>query len=142
MRCTFSNRRSKIPSAMVGSPSASCHMATGSWLVTMVERSWARSSITSKHVGGLVGGEWSEDEIVDHQYLDSRPGRHDPRQAAVGPGDGDLVEQRGDAQVERASARGGSPSGRARRRGRSCPARWRRRSRRCGALPPSATRRG
>ncbi len=27
---------------------ASCQRATGSWLVTMVERRWTRSSITSK----------------------------------------------------------------------------------------------
>ena len=36
-----------MASATVGSPSPSCHRATGSWLVTMVLRSPARSSITS-----------------------------------------------------------------------------------------------
>jgi hypothetical protein len=43
------------PQATVGSPRASCHMATGSWLVTMVERSPTRSSITSS-----TSAAWSE----------------------------------------------------------------------------------
>src|SRR6266542_6915878 len=32
MRCTFCSNRSRIPAATGGSPRASCHMATGSWL--------------------------------------------------------------------------------------------------------------
>ena len=79
MRCTFSSRRSKMPSATVGSPSASCHMATGSWLVTMVDRSRARSSMTSSRSARLVGVERSEQEVVDGQDVDAGPGGHGSR---------------------------------------------------------------
>src|SRR5438034_6607412 len=42
-------RRSRIASARVGSPavSAGCQASTGSWLITSVERTWLRSSMTS-----------------------------------------------------------------------------------------------
>ena len=39
--------RSRMASAMVASPSASCQCFTGIWLVMMVERRWVRSSMTS-----------------------------------------------------------------------------------------------
>ena len=100
MRCTFSSRRSKIPSATVGSPSASCHMATGSWLVTIVERSWARSSITSSTSAPWSGasGRRTKSSMTNTSTraqaaitLGRRPSR---------PGDGDLVEQPGTAQIE------------------------------------------
>jgi len=38
-----------MASAIVASPRFSCHRAIGSWLVTMVDRRPARSSITSEH---------------------------------------------------------------------------------------------
>ena len=87
-------------SAMVGSPRASCQMAIGSWLVKMVERSPARSSMTSSSVGGLVGGERPEQQVVDDQDLDAGPGGHEAGEASVGPGDGELVEHARAAQVE------------------------------------------
>src|SRR5260370_36787499 len=42
-------RRSRMASARVGSPavSAGCQASTGSWLITSVERTWLRSSMTS-----------------------------------------------------------------------------------------------
>ena len=40
-------RRSRIASASVGSPTMSCHLSTGTWLVTTVERTPWRSSRTS-----------------------------------------------------------------------------------------------
>ena len=39
--------RSSRASATLGSPMTSCHLAIGSWLVTMVDRAPARSSMTS-----------------------------------------------------------------------------------------------
>jgi hypothetical protein len=46
-------RRSSRASAMLGSAITPCHSATGSWLVTMVERRPPPSSITSQQVGRL-----------------------------------------------------------------------------------------
>src|SRR5665647_19472 len=40
-------RRSRSASAMLGSATRWCHLATGSWLATIVERTAARSSTTS-----------------------------------------------------------------------------------------------
>ena len=90
----------KRTSASVGSPSASCHMATGSWLVKMVERNPERSSMTSKVSAAWSGAERPQQEVIDDQDLDRAPRR--PARRAKRPsdvGDGELVEHAGAAQV-------------------------------------------
>jgi hypothetical protein len=48
MRCALWTRRSRMPSASVGSPICSCHRETGSCEVRIVERAWHRSSQISQ----------------------------------------------------------------------------------------------
>ena len=55
-------------------------------------------------VGGLFGAEGPEEQVIDHQDADAGPARHHPRDAAVGPRDGEVVEHAGSAQVERGVA--------------------------------------
>ena len=104
MRFDLSNNRSSTASAMVGSPMASCQLATGSWLVSTVERSWARSSTTSSKSAAWseLSGRMRKSSITKTSI--ARPGRHEPRQAAIGAGDGELVEHAGGTQVKRAVA--------------------------------------
>lgn len=55
-------------------------------------------------VGGLVGAERPEQEVVDQQYVDAGPRGHEAGQATVDPGDGQLVEHAAGPQVEGAVA--------------------------------------
>ena len=48
-------RRSRIASASVGAPMTSCHLSTGSWLVTTVERTPWRSSSRSWRFSAVKG---------------------------------------------------------------------------------------
>src|SRR3954453_4748732 len=57
-----------------------------------------------EHVGGLVGVEGPDEEVVDEQDVDPRPGGQEPSDTPLGPGDGDVVEEAGAAQVEGAVA--------------------------------------
>ncbi len=57
-----------------------------------------------ENVGGLVGAERSDQEVVDEENVDAGPAGEQTRQAAFGAGDGDVVEQARAAQVERAVA--------------------------------------
>lgn len=57
-----------------------------------------------EHVGGLVGAEGTDQEIVDQQDVDAGPVGEETGEATFGAGDGDLVEQAGAAQVEGAVA--------------------------------------
>ena len=65
-------RRSKMASAKVGSPAASdgCQDSIGSWLMTSVERTWLRSSITSNRslASMTLGG--VNRKIVQYQHAD------------------------------------------------------------------------
>jgi hypothetical protein len=55
-------------------------------------------------VGGLVGAERPEQEVVEKEHLDPRPAHEQPGQATVSAGDGELVEHPGAAQVERGAS--------------------------------------
>ncbi len=102
-----------MPSATVGSPRASCQWATGSWLVTMVERSWTRSSITSSRSAAWSGVSGRMRKSSIEQDVDAGPVGEEPGESSFGAGDGDLVEQSGCPQVDRgvAAADGGVGEG-------------------------------
>ena len=88
-----------MASATVGSPSASCQRATGSWLVKMVERSPRRSSITSS-----TSAAWSALNGLRRKSSLTRTSMRAQRaielEAAVDPRDGELLEHAGCPQVK------------------------------------------
>ena len=92
MRWAPGRTRSKTASASVGLPSAWCHMATGSWLVKMVERNPELVLDDLQGVGGLVGAERPQQKVVDDQDVDACPGGQKARETPVGMGDGQFVE--------------------------------------------------
>ncbi len=92
MRCEAWQKRSRTASARVGSAIEGCHLSTGSWLATTVERSPERSSTTSKQVpAGLDRGR-AEQEVVEDEHAD--PGQLGQRAGvtAVGPAEGQVVQ--------------------------------------------------
>src|SRR5436190_1895290 len=99
MRWTCSSRRSRIPSATVASPRAACHMATGSWLVTVVGVNPVRfgeghdlgpfQATGPVEVDGFDGGR------------EPQPGRFQHAlEAAVGPFGELAVDEHGEAFLE------------------------------------------
>ena len=52
-----------------------------------------------ERVGRLRRRERPQREVIEDEYVELGPGRHEPRQAAVGAGQDELVEQARDAQV-------------------------------------------
>jgi hypothetical protein len=98
---------------MVGSAMAWCHMLAGSWLVMMVARSPARSSITSSRSAAWSGGERADEQVIDDQDADAGPGGQQPGEPSVAAGDGQVVEHPRGAQVQRgvAGADGGVREG-------------------------------
>lgn len=61
-----------MASARVGSWMAECHLSTGSWLATTVDRLWARSSITSRRsrACGAVTGARPKSSRISNSHRD------------------------------------------------------------------------
>jgi hypothetical protein len=102
------SRRSQKASATVGSPSPTCHGATGVRLVTTVLHGLARSPATSSRStprASVRGGRVSCPERVRRPA----PSGERARQAPVEAGPGDLGEHARDARLEGRHGRPGSP---------------------------------
>lgn len=88
-------RRSRMASGTVGSDRRPCQWSGGSWLATMVERAWARSSSTSRRYTALGVGEGGEAPVVEDQEVDAGQLVEEPGVGAVAPGDAELGQERG-----------------------------------------------
>ncbi len=69
-----------MASATVGSPRPSCQRATGSWLVTIVERRPQPVLDHLEEIRRLGVGERLQGEVVENENVDPGPGREQARQ--------------------------------------------------------------
>jgi hypothetical protein len=99
-RCTCSRRRSRIPSRDGRLPEG--FVPHGDGELAGDDGGAALHAVLDhlEHVGGLVGAEGTDQEVVDEQDVDAGPVGEETGEATFGAGHGDLVEQAGAAQVE------------------------------------------
>ena len=81
-----------------------CHLSTGSWLATMVERSAVAILEDLEQVLALLVLERGEAAVVDDEHVDARQACEQPGVGAVGVRQRELVEQPRGAAVEGAVA--------------------------------------
>jgi hypothetical protein len=87
MRWAPWSKRSKMASARVGSPKASCQRA-GHPLGRQLAGDDGRTTLDAifdhlQEVTRLLSGEWLEPEVVDGKHADPSPGGHQSRQPAI-----------------------------------------------------------
>src|SRR5204863_8842440 len=98
-RCALCTSRSRMASAIVGSPMISCQCSTGSWLVIMVER--ARVDLHDlQKVAALLGRHGREAPIVEDQQLDACQAPEQPVEPSVAAGERQRIEEPGHPVVE------------------------------------------